>query len=40
MKIICFDVDMTLYDHNTRIIPESALKTIEVLRKDHKILLS
>lgn len=41
MKIICFDVDMTLYDHGTRRIPESALRTLEELRRaGHKIFIT
>ena len=40
MKVICFDVDMTLYDHNSREIPASALEAVEILRKDHKIVLT
>lgn len=33
MKIACFDVDMTLYDHRSRRIPESAMKTLDALRE-------
>lgn len=41
MKIVCFDVDMTLLDHATMQIPESALKTLEALRAaGHRIILS
>ena len=38
--MISFDLDMTLLDHATGRIPESALKTIEQLRKKHKIILA
>ena len=38
--MISFDLDMTLLDHRTGKIPPSALKTIEKLRKHHKIVLA
>jgi len=38
--MISFDLDMTLLDHSTNRIPESALKAIEQLRKKHKIILA
>ncbi|MDO5425387.1 MAG: Cof-type HAD-IIB family hydrolase [Eubacteriales bacterium] len=36
-KLICFDMDMTLYDHKTLTIPESALKAVGKLQADGHI---
>lgn len=38
--MISFDLDMTLLDHGTNQIPPSAIKAIELLRKNHKIVLA
>ena len=38
--MISFDLDMTLLDHASGRIPESALKAIEQLRKKHRIILA
>lgn len=38
--MISFDLDMTLLDHRTGEIPESALEAIEKLRSQHKIVLA
>lgn len=39
-SIICFDVDMTLLNHQTYSIPETALQAVERLRRDHIIALA
>ena len=39
-KLISFDVDMTLLDHATYKIPDSALKAIEALRGNYYIVLA
>lgn len=39
-KMISFDLDMTLLDHATWSIPDSALKALELLRKKHLIVLA
>ena len=38
--MISFDLDMTLLDHKTDRIPDSAMKAIEKLRKKHRIVLA
>ena len=38
--LISFDVDMTLLDHATYKIPDSAMEAIEALRKNHFIVLA
>ena len=38
--LISFDVDMTLLDHATYKIPDSAIEAIEALRKNHFIVLA
>lgn len=38
--MISFDLDMTLLDHNTGEITQSALETIDILRRKHKIVLA
>lgn len=38
--MISFDLDMTLLDHKTGRIPDSAMKAIEQLRKKHRIVLA
>lgn len=38
--MISFDLDMTLLDHKTGQITPSALKAVELLRKQHKIVLA
>ena len=40
MKMICFDLDGTLLYHKEGKIPESALRAVEELRKQHKIVIS
>ena len=37
--LISFDVDMTLLDHATYKIPDSAMEAIEALRKNHLLFL-
>lgn len=39
-RMVCFDLDMTLLDHSTWKIPESAMKAIEILRKDSVIVVA
>ena len=39
-SILCFDLDMTLLDHKTWKIPESALYAIHVLRDSFRIVLA
>jgi Cof subfamily protein (haloacid dehalogenase superfamily) len=39
-KIISFDLDMTLLDHNNFIIPDSTLKAIDILRKNNYIVIA
>lgn len=39
-KILCVDFDMTLFDHQTRKIPESALKALDGIRDHYKIVLA
>lgn len=39
-SIICFDLDMTLLDHETWEIPESALKAVKKLHPDHVIVIA
>ena len=36
-RIVSFDLDMTLLDHKTWKIPDSAMKALELLRKDSVI---
>ncbi|MDY3920204.1 MAG: Cof-type HAD-IIB family hydrolase [Candidatus Limivivens sp.] len=36
-KLVCFDMDMTLYDHQTLAIPESALQAVRKLQHDGHI---
>ena len=38
--MISFDLDMTLLDHKTGEITPSALESIDILRKKHKIVLA
>lgn len=38
--MISFDLDMTLLDHQTDRIPDSALKAIEAVRRHHRIILA
>lgn len=38
--LVSFDVDMTLLDHASYKIPESAMEAIEALRKNHYIVLA
>lgn len=38
--MISFDLDMTLLDHKTNRIPDSAMAAIEKLRKKHRIVLA
>lgn len=38
--MIVFDLDMTLLDHKTGQIPPSALEAIDILRKNHKIVIA
>lgn len=38
--VLCFDYDMTLLDHATGKVPESALRGIELLRPDWKIAIA
>jgi hypothetical protein len=33
MKLVAFDLDMTLFDHSNYTIPESALKAVELIKK-------
>lgn len=40
MKIVCFDLDMTLLDHKTMEISPGTLRTIEALRNTAKIVLA
>jgi Cof subfamily protein (haloacid dehalogenase superfamily) len=40
MKVVCFDLDMTLLDHYTMEISPNTLRTIETLRKTAKIVLA
>lgn len=40
MKVVSFDLDMTLLDHKTMKISPSTLKTIEILRGNAKIVLA
>ncbi|WNS43132.1 HAD family hydrolase [Paenibacillus sp. MMS20-IR301] len=40
MKVVCFDLDMTLLDHHTGEISRSTLHTIELLRQTAKIVLA
>ncbi len=39
-KILCLDYDNTLFDHETREVPESALKAINRVREKYKIVLA
>lgn len=39
-KILCLDYDMTLFDHGTNKIPESALESINRIRENYKIVLA
>ncbi len=39
-KILCLDYDMTLFDHETNEIPESALKALHQIREKYKIVLA
>jgi Cof subfamily protein (haloacid dehalogenase superfamily) len=39
-KILCFDYDMTLFDHGANRIPESALEAISSVRDKYKIVLA
>ena len=39
-RIVSFDLDMTLLDHKTWKITESALKALEILRKDSVIVIA
>ena len=39
-KIISFDLDMTLLDHKTWKIPESAMEAVRLLRKKHIIVIA
>ena len=39
-RIVSFDLDMTLLDHKTWKITESALKALEILRKDNVIVIA
>ena len=38
-RIVSFDLDMTLLDHKTWKIPDSAMKALELLRKDSVIVI-
>lgn len=38
-RIVSFDLDMTLLDHKTWKIPDSAMRTVEALRKDSVIVI-
>ncbi|MEG2699997.1 MAG: Cof-type HAD-IIB family hydrolase [Hungatella sp.] len=38
--IVSFDIDMTLLDHKTWRIPESAMKAVEMLRKTYMIVIA
>lgn len=38
-KLVCFDMDMTLLDHATYRIPESAMKALDRLRADGHIIV-
>lgn len=40
IKLLCLDYDMTLFDHNTQKIPESALEAIGAIRDRCKIVLA
>lgn len=39
-SIISFDLDMTLLDHRTYQIPDSAMKAVERLRRNHRIVIA
>lgn len=39
-SIISFDLDMTLLDHRTYQIPDSAMKAVERLRENHRIVIA
>lgn len=39
-KLLCVDFDMTLFDHQARKIPESALEALDRVRGSHKIILA
>jgi hypothetical protein len=39
-KLLCFDYDMTLLDHATGTIPESAQRAIRLLRPEWKIIIA
>ncbi len=39
-SIVCFDLDMTLLDHNAGCIPESALTALELIRPNSYIVLA
>ena len=39
-RIVSFDLDMTLLDHGTWQIPESAKKALELLRRDSVIVIA
>lgn len=39
-SIISFDLDMTLLDHQTYQIPDSAMRAVERLRENHRIVLA
>lgn len=39
-KILCFDYDMTLFDHGSNQIPQSAIDAINKVRANYKIVLA
>lgn len=40
IKVLCLDYDNTVFDHNTRTIPESARKALDAVRGKCKIVLA